>query len=86
MAIEAWIIAALFPRQRTPEQMQSPAEFLVEKKKLQRSPNDGSPWKELHRYRRFAPIVARQAAVVRRTCPEAERTRRGIEQRRDEAS
>ena len=82
MAIEAWIIAALFRRQRAPEQVQNPAEFLVGKQKLRRSPNDGSPWKELRRYRQFAAIVARQAAVVRRTCAEADRTCRGIEQRR----
>jgi hypothetical protein len=82
MAIEAWIIAALFRNQRAPERIQNPARFLVEKKKLRRSPNDGASWKELHRYRQFAASVARQVVVVRRTCAEAERTCRGIEEHR----
>lgn len=81
MAIEAWVIKALF-RHATPERISNPAQFLVDKKKLRKSPNDGKPWKELHLYRQFAKVVASKIAAVRKGCKEAERTCRGIEGRR----
>jgi|GEM_PF-1769760 hypothetical protein len=83
MAVEAWIIAAIFPRRAAPEALRDPAEFLVEKRKLRRSAKDEKPWKELHRYRDFATKVAARLDRVRRSCPEAERTCRAIEQLRD---
>ena len=63
-AIEAWIIAALFPREAGPERIGDPAKWLVTKKKLRVSPNSGKPWKELYRYREFAPTVGWAVAWV----------------------
>jgi hypothetical protein len=83
LAIEAWVVAALFPRERSPERVPDPARFLVKKRKLRESPKDGSPWKELHRYRDFAAQIARRLDRVRKTCPEADRTCDEIEVRRD---
>ena len=82
MAIEAWVVAALFPRESSPESIRDPAAWLVEKKKLRLSPRDGKPWKELHRYRAFASKVATKLTRVRKVCTEAERTFRAVEQRR----
>jgi hypothetical protein len=82
MALEAWIIAALFPRQSSPDQIINPAQWLVQRQKLRSSPTDGSPWKELHRYREFAPKVAAKIRKVRGRCAEAERTCTLIEQRK----
>jgi len=79
MAIEAWVVAVLFPRQRHPESLLNPAKFLVEKKKLRPSPRDKKPWKEMHLYRAFASQVAGNLKKVRMACPEAERTCRAIE-------
>jgi hypothetical protein len=83
MAIEAWIIAALFSREKTPEQIPDPASWLVNKKKL-RLGRDGKPWKELHRYQDFAPKVATKLKRVRKGCLEAERMLHLVEQRRDQ--
>jgi hypothetical protein len=83
LAIEAWVIAALFPKQQSPEREADPAGLLVKKRKLRQSPKDGSPWKELHRYREFATLIARRLDRVRKACPEAERTCHEIEVRRD---
>jgi hypothetical protein len=83
-AIEAWIIAALFPKQKGVERIANTAEFLVHKKKLRRG-RDGKPWKELHLYRGdggFGQRVARSTAHVRKACTEAERTFRAIERLR----
>lgn len=85
MAIEAWIVAALFPRQSSPENISDPAAWLVERKKLRRSPRDGKPWKELHLYRGFASKVATKLTRVRKVCAEAERTIRSVEQLRGRA-
>jgi hypothetical protein len=82
MAIEAWVIAAYFRRERHPEQVPEPASFLVQKKKLRSSPKDGRPWKELHRYQEFAARIAAGLPRVRKSCPEADRTCLVIEQRR----
>ena len=83
MAVEAWIVAAIFPRGSGPEKIKDPADWLAKKKKLRRSSN-GKAWKELHRYRDFAPIVAQRLERVRRDCAEADRTARAIETRRAE--
>jgi len=82
MAIETWVIAALFPKERSPEQIPDPARWLVEKKKLRLSPKDGKPWKELHRYREFAQQLGGRLPHVRKSCPEAQRTSLAIEERR----
>jgi hypothetical protein len=82
MAIEAWIIAALFRKERSPENIADPAAFLVGKRRLRDSPRDGKPWKELRFYRDFAPIVAKRLNQVRKGCAEAERTSLAIERRR----
>jgi len=82
MAIEAWIIAALFPKQKAPEQIVDPAAWLVTKAKLRTSALDGKPWKELHKYKAFAPVVASKLKRVRQVCSEAERTLHLVEQRR----
>ncbi len=82
MAVEAWVIAALFPKERAPEQIADPAGWLVEKNKLRLSLKDGKPWKELYRYRAFAPQVASRWGHVRKVCDEAERVSLAVEQRR----
>jgi hypothetical protein len=79
MAIEAWIIAAIFRKERSPENITNPAAFLVDKGRLRESPRDGKPWKELRLYRDFAPIVARRLKQVRKGCAEAERTALAVE-------
>jgi hypothetical protein len=85
MAIEAWIIAALFPRESAPEDISDPAAWLVERNKLRLSPRDGKPWKELHLYRAFASKVAAKLTRVRKVCSEADRTMREVERRREDA-
>lgn len=84
MAVETWVIAALFRQQRSPESIGEPAAWLLERKKLRASPKDGTPWKELHLYRKFAARVATRVDHLRRTCNEAKRTLLAIERRRDE--
>jgi len=84
MAIEAWVIAALYPKQKSPENLPDPAEYLVRRKKLRPSTRNGKPWKELHRYRSFASQVAGKLKQVRKACPEAERSCRSIERLRHE--
>lgn len=86
MAIEAWVIAAIFPKRVAPEKIIDGAQFLVDRKKLRLSAADGKPWKELHRYREFAGRVARSLVRVRKTCAEADRACSAIEQRRDSFS
>jgi hypothetical protein len=81
-AIEAWIIAALFPREKAPQRIEDPAAWLARKAKLRKSDRDGKPWKELHRYTAFATAVAGRLQHVRQTCSEAHRTLRLVEQRR----
>lgn len=86
MAIEAWVIAALFPKERAPEQITDPAQWLVGAGKLRLSPRDGKPWKELYRYRQFAEQVAGKLSQVRRSCSEAERTSHAIEERQKQVA
>ena len=84
MSIEAWIVAALFPKERSPEAIADPASMLVERKKLLASPRNGKPWKQLARYRQdFGGRVGSRLKAIRSVCPEAERACRKIEQRRD---
>lgn len=82
MAIETWVIAALFPKERAPEQIRDPAGLLVEKGKLRLSLKDGKPWKEFHRYRDFATLVGAKWKHIRKTCSEAERVSGVVEERR----
>ncbi len=83
MAIEAWVIAALFPKRTSPEAIGNPAGELVRRKRLKASPTNGKPWKELYLYRQFASNVATSLKRVRRKCPEAERTCNEVERLRD---
>jgi len=82
MAIEAWVIAAVFPREQRPESIRDPAQYLVDRRKLRSSPRDQKPWKELWKYNEFATQVARKLARVRSRCTEANRVCNTIEERR----
>ena len=83
MAIEAWVIAALYPGEKRPEDIANPAQYLVERDVLWASPADGKPMKYMPSYRqKFGPAVAKRLKRVRKTCGEAERTCRKIERRR----
>jgi hypothetical protein len=84
MSVESWVIAALYPRERSPEAI-APSEYLASKRKLRSSPTDGKPLKDLRTYREFAGSVARRLPNIRKRCPEAERACRKIEQRAVEA-
>jgi hypothetical protein len=76
-AVEAWVVAALFKKECSPEQIPDPAAFLVAKQKLRVS--NGKAWKELHRYRDFADMVGKKTGQVRKTCREADRMMCAIE-------
>lgn len=80
MAVEAWIVAALFKDYKNPEKLDNPALYLAERGKLEMK--DGRPWKQIFRYRRFADQVAGSLEKVRVRCFEAERLCSKIEQRR----
>jgi hypothetical protein len=82
-AIEAWVIAARFPRAKAPERIERPAHDLARRGALRLSPDDGKPWKELYLYQAFASQVGSHLPRVRKACPEAERTCVAIERRRD---
>jgi hypothetical protein len=82
MAIEAWVIAALFPKEKAPERIANPAEWLAKRKKLRYSTLDGKPWKELYRYKDFSISIANRLPHVRKVCKEAERVLHLVEQRR----
>jgi hypothetical protein len=82
MALETWVIAALFPKQTNPETLPAPAEYLATKKKLRRRA-DGKPSKHLPAYRDFGKRVAANLARVRSACSEAERFCAKVERRRD---
>jgi hypothetical protein len=81
MAIEAWAIAALYPREKRPEQIEDPAGFLVSKGQLKRNQR-GKPAKPRETYERFGRAIAGNLDRVRRVCPEAHRLCRKIEHRR----
>lgn len=82
MAIEAWVVAAIYRTEKAAENIQDPAAWLMKKKKLRASTRTGKPWKELHVYQDFAEAVAKQLSRVRRVCAEADRTSRAVERRR----
>lgn len=83
MAIEAWVVAAMFPSQRAPEQLHSPAKFLVAKRLLAMdSRRPGKVQKPPQTYRRFAAQLAAEFDRVRKRCPEARQTAEDIERRR----
>ena len=82
MASEAWVVAALFPKEKRPEAVENPAELLVKKRKLSRKAN-GKPHKELHKYQAFGDHVAARLGSVRARCPECERLCVKIEHLRD---
>lgn len=77
-AIEAWVLAALYPKQRRPELVSNPAELLVEKRRLAMGRN--GPWKRVVEYRDFASVVAKRLNRVRSACKEANRFARKVEQ------
>lgn len=79
-AVEAWVLAALFRQTKSPETILDPAKELANRGRLRRR-KDGKPLKDLHVYREFAKIVASRLKVVRKCCPEAERTCRELESR-----
>lgn len=71
MALEAWVLAALFPRMGRAQLEEKPALVLVEKKKI--SMGRRGPWKRAIEYERFAQKVAKNLGRVRNVCPEADR-------------
>lgn len=78
MAIETWVIAALFPKLKTPEAIPDPASYLVQRGKLAAGRN-GKAIKPPAQYRVFASSVVSRLKQVRARCDEAERFCRKIE-------
>lgn len=76
-AIEAWILAALFPKQRHPEFVKEPAASLVQKGKMEMGRN--GPWKRVAEYKEFAALVAAKLKRVRAACGEADRFSKKVE-------
>jgi len=83
MSIEAWALAALFPGEKRPETLASPATVLANRKKL-RIRDDGSVAKDLRHYEGFSRVIASRLQRVRDVCPEADRLCRKVEVRRGE--
>jgi hypothetical protein len=81
MAIESWVIAALYPRVARPEAISNPAEYLASKHRLNRQAN-GKPAKPVAKYRDFAKTVSNRLDGVRQRCDEANRLCRKIEARK----
>lgn len=71
MAIEAWVLAALFQRLPDPELETAPAQILVNKKKI--AMGRTGPWKRAAEYRPFAEAVVRKLKRVRKKCAAADR-------------
>jgi hypothetical protein len=71
-SIEAWVIAALFPKVKRPEAEYAPAELLVQRERLARG-SSGKPWKRVAEYRFFGQAVASRLKGVRQRCDEADR-------------
>ena len=71
MSVEAWILAALFPKAARPQLEPKPAEVLVDRKKI--SMGKRGPWKRVTEYRAFAVAVASKLKRVRDACSEADR-------------
>ena len=83
LAIETWVIAALYPSQRAPEQLAEPARFLVGKRRLSMDRTRPNKVKKApETYRAFAVALGDRLGSVRKRCPEAERTCTAIEGRR----
>lgn len=68
---EAWLVSALFPKQKHPEHMINPAQVLVDKGKIEMGNN--GPWKRAAEYRDFAEAVAKNFKRVRQSCTEMDR-------------
>jgi hypothetical protein len=71
MSLEAWILAALYPKRSRFEADLAPAEALVRAGKIERGRN--GPWKRAVEYRPFAELVAKRLKRVRTACGEANR-------------
>ena len=83
MSIEAWVIAGLFPRESSPEQVRDPARYLARKRRLELGEND-RPIKPSQTYENFGVQVAAHLAKVRTRCPEADRFCRKVIRIKDE--
>ncbi len=82
MSMEAWVLAALFPRLARPEQDRDPARTLVARKKLEMGRT--GPWKQASAYRGFAATICKRLKRVRAACAEAERYATKIERWRSQ--
>lgn len=71
MAIEAWVLAATFPRLRNLESIENPAGLLVDKGKMEMGRN--GPWKRVAEYRGFADTIVSKLKRVREMCQETSR-------------
>lgn len=80
MSVEAWVLAALLPRFRRPEQELAPAGVLVAKRKMEMGSN--GPWKRATEYREFAKVVASKRNRVEAACTEARRFVQKVERLR----
>lgn len=78
MAIEAWVIAVLFPRQKNPERLPSPTAFLVDKDRLTRN-EEGKIIKPRLTYEGFGQHLATNIHRLRKRCAEANRFAEKIE-------
>lgn len=78
MAIEAWVLAALYPRSQRPEAVPDPARVLVARGRIPNGSN--GPWKRVLEYREFAGRVASVLSRVRGLCPEANRFAEKLQQ------
>ncbi|WP_147444429.1 MULTISPECIES: hypothetical protein [Corallococcus] len=72
MAIEAWAVAALYPREAHPQEIINPAKYLLAKGKLEAA-SSGRPLKSTPVYAGFAKKIITRLNDVRRTCSEAEK-------------
>lgn len=78
MSIEAWVLAALFPKRKvSPQHEMTPAQVLVDRKKIRMGKN--GPWKRVVEYRGFAEVVATRLRRVRSVCSEADRFVKKVE-------
>ncbi|NOU31897.1 MAG: hypothetical protein HOO96_28670 [Polyangiaceae bacterium] len=71
MSTEAWIVAALFPKEKRPEHVLDPAQMLVKKGKIEQG--KAGPWKRSKEYRVFSKVVVDRLSRVRDECHEANR-------------
>jgi len=80
MSVEAWILAALFPRLNRPEQESAPAELLVNRRRI--GMGSTGPWKRASEYRAFGRSVALRLARVTSVCDEARRFKQKLDRLR----